>query len=136
MELLEIQDPEKKKLIENSDRHRRELEREMKSLTEKTERMLTNALIIGGSLALTYFIISQLSKSKSKKKKGQTSNLKEQTNGEAEDRHESVVTPSEPSFISQIGTKVLNQATLILLDIAKEKLAEYLQSRTQRNENS
>jgi hypothetical protein len=41
MELLESQDPEKIKLIETSDRHKRELEKEMKSMTDKTEKVVT-----------------------------------------------------------------------------------------------
>jgi hypothetical protein len=40
MELLESQDPEKIKLIETSDRHKRELEKEMKSMTDKTEKVV------------------------------------------------------------------------------------------------
>src|SRR5258708_15140769 len=113
---LETQDAEKKRLIENSDRHKYELEKEVNSLTEKTERILTNALIIGGSLALTYFVIGQLGKSKSKKKKARGQETKERANGETQG-HENDVALSEPSLISQVGTKVLNQAMLILLDI-------------------
>lgn len=128
MELLETQDPRKKVLIATSDHHKRELEKEVKSITEKTERMLTNALIIGGSLALTYFVISQMRRSKKKKEV--------KTSGEAEPRHEEEGASTGPSLISQIGTKVINQATLMLLDIAKEQLLEYFESRKQRNENS
>jgi branched-subunit amino acid permease len=123
MELLETQDPERKKLIETSDQHKRELKKEVDAITGKTERMLTNALIIGGSLALTYFIISQLGGSKKKKKK----------NAEEETQVDEVATPS---VFSQIGSKVIDQAALILLDIAREKLSEYLQYRKKSNENS
>ena len=56
MELLETQDPERRKLIETSDRHKRELEKEVKAMSDKTEQVLKNALIIGGALALTYFM--------------------------------------------------------------------------------
>jgi hypothetical protein len=130
MELLETQDPERKKLIETSDRHRHELEKEISSIQKRTERILTNALIIGGSLALTYIVISQLVKSGKKKKKANSSL------GAAEPQRETESTSSGPSLISQIGTKVVNQATLILLDIAKDKLLEYLESRKKPNENS
>jgi hypothetical protein len=135
MELLETLDPEKKKLMEASEHHKRELEKEVKSLSEKTERMLINGLIIGGSLALTYFIIRQWSKSKSRKKKTKD---KEKTAGAGEHDSNAVPTdsPSAPSMISQIGNKVINQAALILLDIAKEKLLEYLESRKNQDENS
>ncbi len=131
MELLETQDPNKKKLIETSDRHKRELEKEVKSMKDRTERMLTNALIIGGSLALTYFVISQVRGSKAKKKKA-----KGKINEDSETKQEEEVVSTEPSLISKVGTRILSQATMILLDMAKEKLLEYLEARKQRNENS
>ena len=69
MELLETQDPDKKRLIEISEHRKREVEKELKAMAEKTERIITNALIIGGTLALTYILIRQFSGSKPKKKK-------------------------------------------------------------------
>ena len=45
MELLETQDPEKKRLIETSDRHKHELEKEVKSISDKTERVVKNVII-------------------------------------------------------------------------------------------
>jgi hypothetical protein len=130
MELLETQDPEKRKLIETSDRHKRELEKEVKSISDRTEQTVKNALIIGGALALTYFTISQLTKTKTKRKKAK--NKKEVD----EEEVELVSEPSAPSLISQIGDKVISQGTIILLDIAKDMLAEYLESRKKKDENS
>jgi hypothetical protein len=43
--------------------------------------------------------------------------------------------PAGPTIMGEIGTKVLNHATVLLLDIAKEKLFEYLQ-RKKADENS
>lgn len=132
MELLESQDPEKKKLIETSDRHKRALEKEVSALTQKADKMVTNALIIGGSLALTYFLISSISSSRKKKKKN-----KQKAQGKAiEGDEEMSEEDHSPSILSQIGTRVLNEASVILLDIAKEKLAEYLESRKNTDENS
>lgn len=130
MELLETQDPEKKKLIETSDRHKRELEKEVTAISEKTEKVLKNALIIGGALALTYFTISQLTKTKARRKKVKEDNQ--------ENEEEDVIAsePSVPSFMSQMGERVINQATLVLLDLAKDMLMEYLESRKRKNENS
>lgn len=136
MELLESQDPEKKKLIETSDRHKRALEKEVNELTEKTERALTNALIIGGSLALTYFVISSFSGGKKKRKKKKNKEAKAVTAEGTDGIEESPVENETPSLIGQIGTKVLNHATVLLLDIAKEKLFEYLESRKKGNETS
>lgn len=130
MELLETQDPEKKKLIESSDRHKRELEKEVIAISDKTEQVLKNALIIGGALALTYFTISQLTKTKARRKKAK----EDKQENEAEDVIASE--PSAPSFMSQMGERVINQATLVLLDLAKDMLMEYLESRKRKNENS
>ncbi len=131
MELLESQDPERKKLIETSDRHKRALEKEVSELTQKANKMVTNALIIGGSLALTYLLISSISSHRKKKK----NKLKTQADA-PEEVQEVEEEDHGPSVLSQIGTRVLNEASTILLDIAKEKLAEYLASRKQTNENS
>ena len=131
MELIESQDPEKKKLIETSDRHKRALEKEVDALTQKANKMVTNALIIGGSLALTYLLISSISSHRKKKK----NKLKTQADA-PEDVQEAEEEDDGPSVLSQLGTRVLNEASTILLDIAKEKLAEYLASRKQTNENS
>ena len=133
MELLETQDPEKKKLIESSDRHRRELEKDVAELSRKTEKMLTNALIIGGSLALTYIAVRSFSGGKKKKKKNKAqAPTAEPEMATEEHEHEN----EGPSLISQIGSQLLNQATFLLINIAKDKLAEYLQSRKKADENS
>lgn len=130
MELLETQSPERKKLIETSERHKKELEKEMKGVSDKTEKAITNALVIGGSLALTYFVVRQLTKSKKVKvKRGNVTaeSLPEEEETEVESR-------SVPSLVSQISEKLISQASIILLDLAKEKLSEYLTKR--KNENS
>jgi hypothetical protein len=128
MELLETQDPAKRKLIETSDRHKRELKKEVKTITDKSERALKNALIIGGSLALAYILISQVSSSRKKKRIANVSSDPGVDEKESEDK--------EPSFILKVGTQVLNQATFILLELAKEKLSEYLQSRNEKESAS
>jgi hypothetical protein len=129
MELLETQDPEKKRLLETSNRHRQEMEREIKDISQKTEKYLKNALIIGGALALTYLVVNQLSSSKAKKKKSREEKADDNSISE-EPAHES------PSLLSKMGDKAMNMATLILLDLAKEKLSEYLQNRKSKDEDS
>ncbi|HEY5692767.1 MAG TPA: hypothetical protein VIS49_15025 [Cyclobacteriaceae bacterium] len=126
MKLVEKSDSEKKKLIERSERYKREIEAEVDSISQSTERILTNALFIGGALALTYFAVTGLKgseKKKTKKRKRQTEN------DEVEDS-------SEPSVMSQIGEVVITQATMVLLEFAKEKLAEYLQRNHSTDEDS
>lgn len=140
MELLESQDPDKKKLIESSERHKRALEKQVSELSAKTEKVVTNALIIGGSLALTYFLVSSLSSHKKKKKKrtkaAQTKADESVTEAEAEDVEEKEESLIIPAIVGAIGSKVINTATMMLLDIAKEKLFGYLKSRKQDDENS
>ena len=129
MELLETQDPEKRRLLETSNRHRQEMEREIKDISQKTEKVLKNALVIGGALALTYIVVSQLSSSKTKKKKSRKD--KDIENFVNEEPAE-----ESPSILSQLGDKALNMATVLLLDLAKEKLSEYLQHRKSKDEDS
>lgn len=131
MELLETQDPEKKKLIEASHRHKSELEKEVKALSQKTERTVKNALIIGGALLLTYLVVSQLRGSKEKKRKKAKATHNGKEDAPATEQEEPIETNSPPSFLSQLGERVATQATVMLLDIAKEKLAEYLSKRRQ-----
>ena len=130
MELLESQDPEKIKLIETSDRHKRELEKEMKSMTDKTEKVVKNALIIGSVLAATYLIVNQLSSSGKKKKntKPMASMVSPGENLKEEEHAQSVFT--------QIVSKAADTATLVLLDLAKDALAEFLKNRKQQNGDS
>ncbi len=129
MELLETQDPEKRKLIETSDRHRQEMKREVKDLSDRSEKILKNALVIGGVLALTYFVVDHLS-SKEKKHRSRNRNKNES--------NETVVSVEDesPSLLSSMGDKMINVASVFLLDLAKEKLSEYLQYRKQKDENS
>jgi hypothetical protein len=130
MELLETQDPERRRLIETSDRHKRELEKEVKSLSAKTEKTLKNALIIGGVLAVTYLVVNQLSSSSKKKKRAKAK--ASVTNGVDDPIEED----ETPSVFSQISAKVVDTATVVLLDLAKDALAEFLKTRKQKDGHS
>ena len=59
MELLETNDP-KSLLLKKSAKHKKVLEDEVKLLSENAEKIVTNALIIGGTLALTYLLITSI----------------------------------------------------------------------------
>ena len=125
MELLETQDPEKRKLIETSDRHRKELEKEVKAISEKTETAVKNALIIGGALAVGYLLVNQISKSR-KSDKVKKVKPKERY---SEDEEETEVSVSDSSLIGRMGERILTEATFMLLEMAKDQIREYLQSR-------
>lgn len=135
MELLESQDPEKTRLIETSDRHKLELQKELNAISDKTETTLKNALIIGGTLAATYLLVSKLGSS-SKKLKRKKSKSKAIKSFEEEETLADEVPAPIPTFFSQLAENLASHATIILLDIAKEKLAEYLVKRKMTDENS
>lgn len=136
MELLETQDPEKKRLIETSDRHKHEIEKEVKELSDKTERIVKNALIIGGTLAVTYLVISSLSSKRKKKKAKSKVNQAAASGSDDSETDEVSASFTPPSMLSQLGERFATQATAILLGIAKDKLTEYLSNRKQKDENS
>ena len=129
MELLDTNDPIKGKLMQKSALHREQLQEEVKLISERTEKMLTNALIIGAALGVTYLLISGLSGSKSKKK-SKVAKLKLVQADEREQEPVEQEEPMGPGIGSQIGTALARQATVLLLTFAKEKLAEYLHSQS------
>ena len=57
MELLGTDDPIKSQLLKKSAQHREELEHDVQLISDRTQRVITNALVIGGALALTYFVV-------------------------------------------------------------------------------
>lgn len=130
MELLESQDPEKKKLIALSDKHKRDLEKQVGDLGSETQKVLKNALIIGGVLALSYVVARQFSSSGGKKKRKKAKKVTVVQPAVSKDDDEDEVEESgSPSLLADIGTKIANQATVVLIDLARQKLMEYFDSR-------
>ena len=121
---MAYQDIERKKLVETSERHKLELTNELNGIGIKSDKLLTNALIIGGSLAFTYLLVSQLTSEVKKSKKSKAQKAQSEDGFEIEE---------EATLFSQLGAKLVDQATLFLLDIAKEKLSEYIQSKKREN---
>jgi hypothetical protein len=127
----EIDDPVKSSLLKKSAQYREDLEEEANVLTDRTEKIITNALIVGGSLALTYFLYRQFSGGGSKKNKPKVKKAKAvDTVTEAEEAVEEVSSPNK--IISQIGTALVSQASVFLLSMAKEKLSEYLEAQAKK----
>lgn len=127
MELLETNDP-KSVLLKKSAKHRKGIEDEIKVLSENTEKMITNVLIIGGTLALTYLLISQYSKSKKSKGKFKGKKIKLTKENDADAEEADSGDDSEVSIVSRIGSAVAAQATVFLLSLAKDKLSAYLKT--------
>lgn len=129
--MLDTDDPIKGQLLQKSARHREQLEDEVKLISERTEKIIINALVIGGALAATYFLVSRFSGSKSKTKR-KTKKIKliraEDSGQETLVAATATPEPAEPGIVSQITAALASQATVFLLALAKEKLAEFLAS--------
>jgi hypothetical protein len=136
MELLETDDPVKGQLLKKSAMHREQLEEDARLITERTERMITNALVIGGTLAVTYYLINRFSGSK-KKKKSKAAKI-HLVHGPATSEASAPVQsePETPGMLTQIGTALASQATVFLLGLAKEKLSEFLESQAQKKSST
>ena len=132
---LETDNPEKGELLQRSAHHRELLEEEVKLISERTEKIVANALIIGGALALTYFLVTSLSGIPEKKKSKAGKIKRAAGNVEPESSDEAECAPREAGIVSQIGTVLVAQATGLLLSIAREKLVEFLQSQGIKKEN-
>ena len=133
MELLETNNPKKDLLLREAAQHKSALEGDLKILSEKADKILTNSLIIGGALALSYFVASQFFKSKKKvKSKSKKVAIVKDHPSEVEEyeQESSIVLP----ILSQIGSAVASQATALLLTLAKEKLTEYLASQKKKED--
>ncbi len=127
MEILEKQDPEKKRLMDEAKKHKDKLTGEVRLVSERTEQIMTNTIVIGGALALTYLLVRQFSGRKSKKKNSKSVKLVTQP-AESTASEEPEEESNGNSILEQIGVKIANEASVFLLNLAKEKLNEYLQS--------
>jgi hypothetical protein len=126
MELLETNDA-KSLLLKKSAKHRKGLEDEVRLLSENADKIVTNALIIGGTLALTYLLIRQLSKSKSKGK-SKAKKAKFIKDSDANSEEVSFDHGADESVVAKIGSAIAAQATVFLLGLAKDKLSAFLQA--------
>lgn len=126
MDLVESNDI-KAELVKKSAMHRHELEAEVKNISERTERIITNALIIGGTLAAAYFLFRQFSGSSQKNSKSVKAVDPSKVDTDPQEER-----PTSPGIASQIGSALASHATVFLLTIAKEKLSEYLQSQLEK----
>ena len=137
MELMETDDPIKSGLLKKTSRYREDLEDEAKEMSDRTEKMVTNALVIGGSLLLTYFAYKQFSGGSKKKRKSKVNKIKVvgATPVDSEEETAEEVKSGPSQIITQIGTALVSQASVFLLSMAKEKLSEYLQAQEKKKSN-
>jgi len=114
MELFEAKEEEKKKLLEVSNECEAEIEREIARILDKSGNFIASTLIITGSLVLGYSLINGLGRKKNKKIKKKT---------------ETTSNLEGDSLFSQIGSTVASYSMLLILDIAREKLVQYIESK-------
>jgi len=130
MELLESDDP-KSQLLKRSAMQRSALDDEAKLISARTEKVITNALIVGGALAASYFLVKQFSGGK-KKSKGRIKKIKVVAATPSQQNEVVETEVHAPGIVAQIGTALATQAGALLLTLAKEKLTEYLESQLQK----
>jgi ABC-type microcin C transport system duplicated ATPase subunit YejF len=123
MELLETNE-DKDLLVKQTEKYKQQLNDEFNSITQNTEKIVTNVLIIGGTLAVTYIVARMFFRGGSKRKaRKKVKELKEDVEhglGVASQKD------SEPGMVSQIGSALAAQATVFLLNLAKDKLSAYM----------
>lgn len=131
MELLESDDP-KAQLLRKANQQKEALNNEVKVLSDKTEKVIKTALIVGGALAATYVLYRLLSDggSKEKRKKVKVINAAPLDDMEEEDSKDSVMA----GVLGKIGTVLASQASVFLLSMAKEKIGEYLENRAEKKD--
>jgi hypothetical protein len=132
MELLDEEaDDLRSQLLRKSVEQRKEIEGDVKFISEETQRIITNALVIGGSLAAAYFLVRQLSGSSKKRKSKRKTQTVKLVQGQNPDVV-SVEEESSPGILGTVGAAIATQASVFLLNLAKEKLMEYLQAVTEK----
>lgn len=131
MELLESDDP-KSQLLRQANQQKQALNSEVKLLSDKTEKVVKTALIVGGALAATYLLYRVLSDSDSKKRKKRvkTVTTPQDDDSEVEEVRESAMA----GVLTKIGTVLASQASVFLLSLAKEKIGEYLENKAEKRD--
>lgn len=130
MEILERQDPEKKRLMDEVSFRKRQLESGAKDVSRQTEKLLTNAVIIGATLTVSYLIYRSLSGSSRKIKKSVSVTGTDLATAEPTPADNAEQLPTKTSkLLSDIGNRLAEEATLFLLNMAKEKLIAYLEAK-------
>ncbi len=130
---LETDDPIKSQLLRKVAQQEDDLKSELHHVSDRTKQVVTNALIVGGALALTYLLVRGASRKKGKGK-GKHKSQKHHAPVVAEEEYEAPPSMAA-SLLSEIGTSIANQATVFLLDLAKEKLAEFIIAQTEKKKD-
>jgi hypothetical protein len=113
---MKVKNPkiEKAALLENSERYKENFAEDLSEMTSKIERGIITGLIVGGLAYVTYLFV-----------KGLTSDSDQTDNQKPEDHQK------PGNAFGHVAKYVAEAATLLLINLAKEKLIEYLSERKQ-----
>ncbi len=131
MEFLDSGDSVKEQLRERAAQKRQQFQEEARSLTSQAEKVLTNGLMIAGALAITYWVFTAFSGGQKKKKKQTKTKATALADVELEEGENSEPLTESPGVLAGVGSALATQAGLFLLDIAKDRLRDYLAKRGQ-----
>lgn len=126
MELLETADPERKRLLDEVRKRREQLDAEAGTLSRKSSKKLSNALMIAGVLVGSYLIYRAVSgaRTKEKSKSGLHPDEKSANPGSA------------ARTGTGMGSRIAQLAVVFLLNLARERVAAWLASRKQPHETA
>jgi hypothetical protein len=111
-------DIDKSRLLENSEQYKENFARDLSEMTSKIERGIVTGLIVGGLTYVTYRFVKALTET-------------EQTETQKPESHQ-----QGGSAFSHVTKYVAETATLLLINLAKEKLIEYLSERKQAEDDN
>ena len=125
---------EKDKVKKLADEYKLLIEDDISELKENSKK-LKNNLLLGGGIFLTGYLISRLFISKPEKQKKKDKKIKVIPSERSE---ETVVSKSkkENSFLTNTVTQsILSQVSFMLLNVAREKLEEYIKKQQEAETN-
>ncbi|MEO1050357.1 MAG: hypothetical protein AAFX87_07015 [Bacteroidota bacterium] len=114
---------EKQELENSSQKNKEKFEEEVALILKKAEGVSKNALVIGGTMIFAYHVVKQL----------MDDQKKPQGKGKDQNGKKKKAEPEPAGISNSIFSAVLDQATIFLLTIAKDKLVEYLDELNNKN---
>ena len=127
--MSEASEKAKKDLANSANQYLNELKINLDTLSKSLSNSGSKLAVIGGSLLagyLLYKLISKEEKSVSKIKKSNTDDYVEIRE----------VRPNTPTVLEKMVVKAMEEGLLLLLNIAKQKLLEYLESKHAEPKNT
>ena len=120
----------KKELLLASEEYREEIKAGLKSVADSLGETGRNALIIGGSVLVGYLLYRAFSSDNEDEEPTVKIQKRPITDSEIYMQQ-----PKSPRVIDKVAEKIMDTATVFLLEIAKQKLAEFLEQNQQNRKN-